>query len=1085
MPILGRIKLVLAVCASTAALVNASARAQTASGGIPIRIDLPRAAVATVVIDDASGKRVRNLISELRLPAGQSVIAWDGYDEGLRSLTGEGDVWNHDLTRRRVEPGTYTIRGLVHEPLVLRYEFSVNSPGTPPWKTADGSGGWLSDHSPPADILYLPEGTPAPNGKGRAHFLVCSSAGESGEEFVWLDADGRRLFGTNTGFWGGTHLARDVGPKADPDTVAYTFISGERDHDNDSIEVRAIRADGQLSTAAKITFPMEWKKNGKLPQFKDDAEGYGANGLAVRNGVAVFTITRQDRVVFADVRTRKILGEDRARSPRSLVFDDRGRLFLVVGTGIVRFDEPDLTAARLGKASPFVTSGLEAPRRLALDNEGKLYVSDWGSKHQVQVFSAEGTPLRTIGNPGGPTLGRYDERRMSHPSGLTVDRAGHLWVAECERAPKRLSIWEADSGGLVRAIYGPSQYGGGGKIDGGDPTRLYMDSVWSAGGVTWSLDWTAGRARPEGVFWRKDNPLVEAMPATVPETVLRRGDYVYLTNAYNDSLRYNQDRGVGLWRLDADGVARPVAIFGNGADLVNSTWGIPLRYRDSIVRKWQGLDPATVLYVWCDRSGDQIAQPDEVKFRQVLSPRDGKPLQDIGVGVQVNPDLSLVTTWGLQIPPPELDGKGLPSYDLNKIGFAGDAGIYSERVTADGLVVYLRIRSEGLTGSRRDGGGFWRYQSVPGGQPGPGQLTEPNRILGLPVTPRAGEAGPLIAINGEKGSIFLLTLDGLFLSTLGGDMRYTPLWRMPTVRRGMPLDDISFEDEHFHPTITQLESDGKIYFVVGKEHSSIARLEGLETVKRLDFGKFTVTADALAALPETRVEAGRKTERNTLGVRIVSNAPVVDGKLDDWAGAEWAVLDSRASASIAASRDTLFAAWKTGDKKAIEGSHGDDRFQFKRGGALDLMIGTDPNADRSRQKPALGDVRLLVTRIDGAPRAVLYRAIAPQATPAEAVLYDSPVGQVRFDQVVNVTTQIKLEASGTGEFEMSVPLSALGLAAPESGQQILADIGILRGNAAQTTQRIYWNNRDTNLVSDTPSEARLCPGNWGIWEFRE
>ena len=173
---------------------------------------------------------------------------------------------------------------------------------------------------------------------------MCSSAGESGEAFVWLDAEGRRLFGTNTGFWGGTHLARDLGPKTDPDTVAYTFISGERDHDNDSIEVRAIHADGKLSPAAKITFPLEWKKNGKLPQFKDNAEAYGANGLAVRNGIAVFTITRQDRVVFADVHTRKILGEDRAASPRSLLFDGQGRLLMVAGTGVVRFDTPDLAA---------------------------------------------------------------------------------------------------------------------------------------------------------------------------------------------------------------------------------------------------------------------------------------------------------------------------------------------------------------------------------------------------------------------------------------------------------------------------------------------------------------------------------------------------------------------------------------------------------------------------------------------------------------------------------------------------------------------------------------------------------------------
>jgi len=502
------------------------------SGGIPITVTLPKAGLATIVIEDAHGNRVRNLISEQSLPAGRSVITWDGYDEGVRTEAGEGDIWTHDLTRHRAAPGIYIVRGLVHNPLSLRYEFSVNSPGTPAWKTKDGSGGWLADHSPPADILYLPQGTPAPNGKGTAHFLVCSSAGESGEEFVWLDMGGKRLFGTNTGFWGGTHLGRDPGTKADPNAVAYTFISGERDPDNDSIEVRAIHANGQLSTAAKITFPLKWKTNDVLPTFKNVAEAYGADGFAVNNGVVVFAITRQNRVVFADARTQKILGEDKADAPRGMIFDARGRLFAVVGRSVVRYDAPDLAAARLGTFTPLVTSGLEAPRRLTLDSKGNLYVTDWGSRHQVRAFSPEGRSLRTIGQSGGPTLGRYDERRMSNPSGLAMDGSGQLWVAEAEVAPKRLSIWNAGSGALIRAIYGPSQYGGGGKIDGGDPAHLYMDPDWSAAGVTWTLDWMTGASKPTSVYWRKDDSKSDTMPPAVPETVLRRGGFVYMGSAH-------------------------------------------------------------------------------------------------------------------------------------------------------------------------------------------------------------------------------------------------------------------------------------------------------------------------------------------------------------------------------------------------------------------------------------------------------------------------------------------------------------------------------------------------------------------------
>ena len=62
-------------------------------------------------------------------------------------------------------------------------------------------------------------------------------------------------------------------------------------------------------------------------------------------------------------------------------------------------------------------------------------------------------------------------------------------------------------------------------------------------------------------------------------------------------------------------------------------------------------------------------------------------------------------------------------------------------------------------------------------------------------------------------------------------------------------------------------------------------------------------------------------------------------------------------------------------------------------------------------------------------------------------------------------------------------LSALGLLL-KPGDEILGDLGLLRGNAGQTTQRLYWNNQNAQIVSDVPSEARLSPGNWGLWQIK-
>ncbi len=89
----------------------------------------------------------------------------------------------------------------------------------------------------------------------------------------------------------------------------------------------------------------------------------------------------------------------------------------------------------------------------------------------------------------------------------------------------------------------------------------------------------------------------------------------------------------------------------------------------------------------------------------------------------------------------------------------------------------------------------------------------------------------------------------------------------------------------------------------------------------------------------------------------------------------------------------------------------------------------------------------------------------------------SPVAEADFDEVRNVSDLVRL-AGKNGDFEFSIPLQVLGLAARE-GLTVRGDVGVLRGNGAQTIQRIYWSNPDTAIVSDVPSEARLQPSNWG------
>jgi hypothetical protein len=124
---------------------------------------------------------------------------------------------------------------------------------------------------------------------------------------------------------------------------------------------------------------------------------------------------------------------------------------------------------------------------------------------------------------------------------------------------------------------------------------------------------------------------------------------------------------------------------------------------------------------------------------------------------------------------------------------------------------------------------------------------------------------------------------------------------------------------------------------------------------------------------------------------------------------------------------------------------------------------------------------LLVTQVKGKTVAALYRPKVPGAT-TEPVEFTSPVRSIKFDRVDDVSSEVRLAAGTNGIYELSVPLSLLGLK-PEAGQRIRGDIGVLRGNGSQTMQRSYWRNKATGLVSDIPSEAELTPRLWGQWEF--
>jgi hypothetical protein len=265
------------------------------------------------------------------------------------------------------------------------------------------------------------------------------------------------------------------------------------------------------------------------------------------------------------------------------------------------------------------------------------------------------------------------------------------------------------------------------------------------------------------------------------------------------------------------------------------------------------------------------------------------------------------------------------------------------------------------------------------------------------------------------------------------------------------------------------------------------RVDGLDTLKRLPDQKLTVTTADLDNARDwfARAELSRQKARGTgiLAVPMRTAAPTVDGKLDDWpATADWAVIDRRGtkanfnsdskpyevSAAVTISGNRLFAAWRTSEKDLLNNSGETPNALFKTGGCLDLMLQTET------------DQRLLVTLIKGKPRAILYRAKVPGT--AQPVSFSSPWRSISIDVVEDVTASIAFATDSAGNYEISLPLAILHWQ-PKAGDEVRADLGVLRGANFQTTQRIYWSNKATAITADVPSEAELTPKLWGKWRI--
>lgn len=1062
---------------------------------IPVKFTLPEAGNVTLVIEDETGQRIRNLIADVPFPAGENTAWWDGSDDLTRDLNAARHGL-YQIPTRPVSPGRYRVRGLWRKPLHLSYEFTVYHSGTPPWSTADHTGGWMTNHTPPTSAALLPadrspDGTP--------WIYLGAYVSEGGHGLQWVTPEGRKIGGQGWigGNWtGAPTLTVDLGENFIAEHLCYAGSVWEGEL---RITAKTRKQDQPVIKLKLGDDPKE--PTSELPSllgFDGGNKQFVLAGIAAWDGVIAASMVRQNEVIFIDARTGKLLGRDKMENPRGVAFDREGRLLVLSRNTLRRHSLHGLPGVpTLDGGETLVRDGLDDPRGITLDGEGRIYVSDRGNSHQVKIFSAEGKQVAAIGRPGPPVAGPYDELHLNDPNGMAVDRSGNLWVTEDNFQPKRVSVWNRE-GNLLKAWYGPGEYGGGGTLDPSDPNAFHYR------GMEFELDWKAGTNRLKSIHFRPPPGASESHSEGLPEQpIVGKNGTRYFTNCYNSNPTGGSAMAT-LW-IERDGLAVRCAAVGRARD-----W--PVLLQPEFRALWPH-DPAAkgakndqAVFAWSDRNDDGAPQPEEVTLLPIS-----------GGGVVFQPDLSVtVARWGgnsIRLSPVDFTHGGVPVYDPSKpeIVFSGaqnpassggDQVLTEPSGWAISTVAMQPFAAESLGGAFK-GRAMWSYPSLwPGLHasheapvPGrPGEIIGTTRLLGSWVTPRGGsDAGPLFAVNGNMGNIYLFTADGLFAGQLFQDVRVGQSWAMPRAQPGMNVDRISLHDENFWPTISQTP-DGKVFLVDGAR-TSLIRVDGLDSIRRIGASTLTVTPENLkdAAAWRIRSESARRARLGgeVLKVALRESPPAVDGNLADWQNAAWADIDQRGtaanfnsnskpydvSAALCIAGDRLFAAFRTGDKDLLKNSAETPLALFKSGGCLDLMIASNSVAPSNRTTPVPGDSRLLVTLVDGQPRALLYRPVVAQTR--EPVAFSSPWRTLSIDRVDDVSNALTFARDGGGNYEFSIPLSTLGLGGVKPGITLAGDLGILRGNGFQTLQRVYWSNKASAIVSDVPSEAQLVPALWG------
>ena len=978
-------------------------------GAIPIAYTLPGDGVrdVTVAIDDASGKRVRNLMGQHPRSGVANRELWDGLDDDGKP----------------VAAGDYAVTVVDHKPVEVAFVNSVYNAGTPPWKTETSKRLWGSNHGFPTTIA---------------------------------SRQGTMLVGF-TGVEGATGLLR-----ADADAIIQWTDSGEvADVTLDDRYAYALSIDSWIQQVVVRRFDLA---NGRTVPFADAAKSVQAVLPRAFNAAAVSsTLALSGDVVYALIKgteaapgnlligIHRTTGALTAPLPADILVAITARNDVVYGLltdGTVATVDP-LSGAT---AALFTIAGLGQPMRLAISQDGQRFAVSDQRANQVFVVDAHGAAVTTLGKPYTAINhmrppGTFVATDFIAPLGVAFDASGRLWIAEAEGSCRRVTTWSPAGANfsLSKQYWGGADYGAmGGFPITNDSTRFI------AHGIEFALD-----PQPQPGVKPTQEQALRFHPALAHD---QRG-LVYTLNGHDYAVTtpgYLGDGGFLVAKRDAAGVFTPCV-------------RVQFATRKKVNGQWQAVPAST----WVDRNDNGQVDADET-----TAFNDIRAYWSNG---WTRPDLTIVTHSLHIYRPHGFSAAGVPLYDFAKPesapnplkltpfeqGSTGTLVMDDAGDLSDGISFHTIAGKSGKYPNR-----YGRH-NAPAAQRG--VLIAPFRTNG--VVEGVPGVGAITALGGDRGEWFLLSMDGLYLSSILQD-----------AKGDLTMDETFTGQESFGGFLWKDEK-GRMLAQLGGPSYLIVEIKGLETTRK-QVQSLSITQaqiDQGQAIANARRSAASNEPNELLITRLASlpSEPVAADQARSQplvSGASEVVVRMPGDPSrwfkVALMHDgkDLAVLWQVAD--ASPWKNGSTRFThaFIGGDCVDLKLDV----------PGRGPLRLLVAPLDG-KNTVIYSQTTASSKDSHVtyMVGNNPANATNLDVVQILTTATAVSKVGINGYSvlLRVPLADLGL---DPATTTLKGItGVIYSDPLGTNRlaRMYWFDKATDLVSDVPSEARLEARKWGVMRF--